>query len=141
MLEESQRPVGLTKDVGYQIGVRRTIPIRHQDAWRLLMCDQGVKLWLGVTSEFDLTEGAGYQLIDGTVGQVRVLSPKSHLRITWQPPGWHRASTIQLRVIPKADRTVVAFHQEHLPGAKEREERRAHFTLVLDELARMIMSE
>ncbi|MBN1139408.1 MAG: SRPBCC domain-containing protein, partial [Anaerolineae bacterium] len=65
MLEESQRPVGLTKDVGYQIGVRRTIPIRHQDAWRLLMCDQGVKLWLGVTSEFDLTEGAGYQLIDG----------------------------------------------------------------------------
>jgi hypothetical protein len=45
--------------------------------------------------------------------------------------------TIQLRVIPKGERTVIAFHQEHPPGAVEREERRAHYRRVLDELERM----
>jgi hypothetical protein len=72
---------------------------------------------------------------------VRVYSHNSHLRITWQPQGWQRASTIQVRVIPKEDRTVIAFHQEHLPGAKEREERRAHYTSALDELERIIRAE
>jgi uncharacterized protein YndB with AHSA1/START domain len=138
MTEQSKRPTGLTKDVGYQIGVRRTLPIQHEDAWRLLTSDQGVRLWLGVTSDLDLAKGAEYQLPDGTTGRLSTLSPGSHLRITWQPPGWPRASTIQLRVIPKGERTVVAFHQEHLPGPMGREERRAHYRRVLDELEGMI---
>jgi len=54
-------------------------------------------------------------------------------RNEWQPLGWDRASTLQLRAIPKGDRAAIAFHQEHLPGAKEREERRTFFTSVLDD--------
>lgn len=33
MPQFSNRPTGLTKDVGYQIGVRRTLPIEHIEAW------------------------------------------------------------------------------------------------------------
>jgi uncharacterized protein YndB with AHSA1/START domain len=127
----------LTKDVGFQIGVRRTLPIGHEDAWRLLTSDQGLKIWLGPISGLDFAKGARYQLADGSAGEVRVYSPNSHLRITWRPRGWPRASTIQVRAIPKGDKTVIAFHQEHLPGAKEREERRAHFRSALDELERV----
>jgi len=36
IMQNSNRPVGLTKDAGYQIGVRRTLPIHHEDAWRVL---------------------------------------------------------------------------------------------------------
>jgi uncharacterized protein YndB with AHSA1/START domain len=75
------------------------------------------------------------------VGEVRVYTPYSHLRITWHPPGWPRASTLQLRVIPKGDKTVIAFHQEHLPGEKEREERRTHYIAVLDELEHIIETD
>ena len=141
MPETSKRPVGLTKDVGFQIGVRRTLPIQAEDAWRLLTSSKGVNIWLGVTSKLDFTKGAKYRLDNGAVGEVRVYGPNSHLRITWQPPDWPRASTIQIRVIPKGDRTVIAFHQEHLPGEKERAERRAYYISVLDELERIVRAD
>jgi uncharacterized protein YndB with AHSA1/START domain len=137
MDNQSERPTGLTKDVGYQIGVRRTMSIPLEDAWRALTSLRGVNIWLGETDEIDFSKGATYHLPDGSVGEVRVLSPESHLRITWQPPGWPRPSTIQVRVIPKGARTVIAFHQEHLPGSAEREARRAHFKSALDELERV----
>ncbi|MFQ5855118.1 MAG: SRPBCC domain-containing protein [Anaerolineae bacterium] len=105
-----ERPTGLTKDTGWQIGVRKTLPIQHAEAWRLLTSARGLRIWLDPVSEMDFTRGATYRLEDGTVGEVRVFVPNSHLRITWQPAGWGRASTIQLRVIPKGDKTVIAFH-------------------------------
>jgi uncharacterized protein YndB with AHSA1/START domain len=141
MVKQMNRPTGLTKDVGFQIGVRRTMSIPLEDAWRTLTSLQGVNIWLGATESFDFTKGATYDLPDGSGGEVRVFSPGSHLRITWQPPGWPRPSTIQLRVIPKGDRTVIAFHQEHLPGSAEREERRAHFKSALDELEMLFASQ
>jgi uncharacterized protein YndB with AHSA1/START domain len=135
---ENNRPVGLSKDTGFQVGARRTLPIALEDAWRLLTSKTGVELWLGAGGKLDFTKGAKYALDDGSTGEVRVFSPNSHLRITWQPPGWDRASTIQVRVIPSGEKTVVAFHQEHLPGSKERTERRAHFMAALDELEGII---
>lgn len=36
--------------------------------------------------------------------------------------------------MPSYERTVIAFHQEHLPGPGEREERRRHFVSALDAL-------
>lgn len=141
MKQKHDQPVGLTKDVGFQIGVRRTLPIQAEAAWRLLISSRGVNLWLGAAEAPDFTKGADYQLADGTTGQIRVFSPNSHLRLTWQPPNWPRPSTIQVRVIPKGDKSVVAFHQEHLPGADEREDRRIHFASVLDELKRIIFAE
>ena len=82
-----------------------------------------------------MAEGASYQLVDGTVGQVRgpEVAPADDLATARLAQSFDH----QLRVKPRGDRTVVAFHQEHLPGAKEREERRAHYTLVLDELEHM----
>ena len=139
-MENSKRPVGLTKDAGYQIGVRRTLHIRHEDAWRVLTSPVGVQMWLGAVSELNFAEGARYELSDGSRGEIRVFSPYSHLRITWQPQGWSRASTIQLRVIPKENKTVVAFHQEHIPGPKERAERREHYKAALDNLERITRS-
>lgn len=140
MPEDYKRPVGLTKDVGYQIGVRRTLSITYDEAWRLLTSNRGIPIWLGSTSEVELAKGVRYQLSDGTKGEVTVYAPASHLRLTWHPPDWQKASTIQLRVIPREARTVIAFHQEHLPDPKAREERRSFFTAALDELERVISS-
>jgi uncharacterized protein YndB with AHSA1/START domain len=137
MMENSNRPVGLTKDAGYQIGVRRTLPIHHEDAWRVLTSPVGLQMWLDAVSKLNFTEGARFELSDGSRGEIRVFSPNSHLRITWQPQGWSRASTIQLRVIPRGYKTVVAFHQEHLPGLKERAERREHYKAAPDNLERI----
>jgi uncharacterized protein YndB with AHSA1/START domain len=78
------------------------------------------------------------ELSDSSQGEVRVFEPNSHLRITWQPQGWQRASLIQVRVMPAKTGTTISFHQEHLPGSAEREQRRTHFEAVLDKLDAMI---
>ena len=133
-----QRTVGQTRRAGFQIGARRTLPLDPAAAWRLLTSDTGVRLWLGDTADMRFEPGAAYELADGTRGEVRVCRPGGHVRLTWQPLGWARASTIQIRVIPSGPNATVAFHQEWLPGAPEREQRRRHYQAVLDELERRI---
>lgn len=133
-MSDGERQVGQTKDTGFQIGVRRTLPLDHEDAWNLLLSPRGQAIWLGAGSTVAFERGATFRREDGTTGEVRVVSPLSHLRMTWQPPGWERASTIQVRVLPNGARTTIAFHQEHLPGPAEREERRAFFEAALNHL-------
>lgn len=136
MKNSDKKPVGKTKDVGYQVGARKTLPVTSDKAWDYLTSGKGLSIWLGETSIQSLSKGTRFQLDDGTTGKVRVFSD-SHLRMSWHPPQWNRPSTIQLRVIPRDDRSVIAFHQEHLPGPEEREERREFFRSVLDRLTRI----
>lgn len=132
-MSKVKQMVGQTRSTGFQIGVRRTVPIAHEAAWQLLTSRVGVRLWLGDVEQ-ELAKGVCYNLGDGTTGETTTFVPSSHLRVTWHPPTWPRASVIQLRVLPKGERTVVAFHQEWLPGPVEREERRLFFTAALDRI-------
>ena len=138
MASNNTNQLGQTKDVGFQIGVRRTFSLPLEDTWDLLISPRGLQTWLGDTTDIDLGKGAQYTLPDGSTGEIRIFKPNSHLRITHHPKGWPRPSTIQVRVIPNEAKTVIAFHQEHLPGPKERDQRRDHFNAALDQLAVLI---
>ena len=126
------KPVGLTKDTGWQVGARRTYPITLERAWQLVTSPQGMNVWLGKLEHLD------YELDEGITGELRVFKPNSHLRITYFPPGWPRSSTIQVRVIPSGEKTQISFHQEHLPGPSEREERKRHFHQAHDQIGQLI---
>ena len=142
MPQKEKRPVGLTKDAGFQIGARRTFPVSLTQAWELVTSDAGVRAWLGDTQGVELAQGAEYRLADHSTGEVRVFKPLSHLRFTWQPGNWPKPSTIQVRVIPNKEKTVIktviAFHQENLPNAEARKARRTHFIKALDALQRLV---
>lgn len=129
-----KRPVGLTKDVGWQIGVRRTVPLSVEAAWDLLFSDEGLKAWLGDPVTITFAKGEPYQLKDGTTGEIRVFKPLSHIRLTFDPPGAVRPSTIQVRVLANDSHCTIAFHQEHLSSAAERGQRRRFFQHALDRL-------
>ena len=132
-----RRVTGQTKDTGFQVGVRRTMAVAPEEAWRLLTSAEGVRHWLGDGAAPAWEMGARYTAADGAEGAVRVFRPGSHLRVTRQPGGWPRASTIQARVEASGDRSVVSFHEEHLPDADARAARRAHFAAALDALERL----
>ena len=102
----------------------------------MLTENRGVKLWLGDLDE--IHAGTEYQLDDGTTGVMRVFKPESHLRITWQPSTWPKASTIQVRVLPKDSRCVIVFHQENMPDAATRKERLEFYKKALDEIEKLI---
>ncbi|NDJ75529.1 MAG: SRPBCC domain-containing protein [Chloroflexi bacterium] len=134
MSEPHERLVGWTKDTGFQIGVRRTLPTGEAQAWEWVTSPEGLAQWLAEVDALDFQKGEVYHAAHGTSGEVRVYKPRSHLRITYHPPGWERPSTIQVRVMARGDRTTVAFHEEHLASADLREQRRAHFSAALDHL-------
>lgn len=136
---KGKRAVGQTAATGFEIGARRTLPIPPDEAWQLLTSPDGVRAWLGAAPSLKWEKGEKYTLEDGSSGEVRVFNPGSHLRMTWQPEGWPRASTLQVRAMPSGQgKTVISFHQEHLPGAAERDERRQFFAAALDALERLV---
>jgi hypothetical protein len=83
-----------------------------------------------VGGEIKWEKGARYRLADGTSGEVRIYQPATHLRITRHPKSYPRPAVVQVRVIEKGQRAVMAFHEEHLPSAEQREERRQHYQRV-----------
>jgi hypothetical protein len=135
---KGKRVLGQTAATGFEVGVRRTLPIPADAAWQLLLSPEGVGTWLGGKVP-RWEKGEKYALKDGAAGEVRVFKPGSHLRVAVQPEGWPRASTLQVRVMPSGEqKTVISFHQEHLPGAAEREERRKFFEGALDKLQKRV---
>lgn len=129
---------GLTRDAGWQVGVRKTFPILLEDAWKLITSQEGISAWLGKLPGFQPGEGAEYRLEDGAFGKFTVFKPGSHMRLTWQPGDYPRPSIIQVRVISAGDNTVIAFHQEHLPDAVSRGERKQFFNQVVADLSNLI---
>jgi uncharacterized protein YndB with AHSA1/START domain len=140
-MSSADKPVGLTKDAGYQIGVRRTIEVHHTKAWDYVFSTEGMNHWLGPTDGFEMEAGLKFELEDGATGEVRVYKPGSHVRIALQPRHYPRPSTIQLRIIDKEGRTTIAFHQEHLPNSEQRESRRAHFISALDKIESNLINQ
>ena len=136
MNAEQQKPKGLTKNTGWQVGLRRTIGHPHQKVWELMTSYAGVSIWLGLGEPFKMEKGAFYNLQDGTSGEIRVVKPSSHLRITRYPqdPNYDRASTIQIRVIKKDTISVLVFHEEHLPSQEERQARKIFFLSAAEQI-------
>jgi uncharacterized protein YndB with AHSA1/START domain len=130
---------GQTKDAGFQIGVRKTFPIPAHLAWQLVTSPAGLKIWLGEAPLFRLETGQPYQTLDGTQGEVRVVRTGDYFRLTWQPPEWQRASTIQVRLLPKGGKTVISFHQEQLAGEPQREQMRLRWQQALEELYALVV--
>lgn len=128
------KTVGLTKSAGYEIGARKTFNIAPQQAWDFLTSSVGRRIWLGPSPKFNWAEGTPYQTQDGTSGEIRVCNPGGHVRLTWQPKGWAKPSTVQVRLVPRNGKTVIAFHQEHLSGPAQRETMRKRWQKVLAEL-------
>lgn len=128
--------VGETASVGFEIGVRRTLPCADEALWRLLTSDEGLAIWLG--GSIALQQGATYILPDGTAGEVRVFRPGSHLRLTWQPRGWAGPALIQLRVLPAKTGATLAIHQEHLADSATRRAMKTHWENVIARLATLL---
>jgi uncharacterized protein YndB with AHSA1/START domain len=128
-----ERPVGLTKGAGWEIGVSRAVDLPLEEVWDFLTSAQGSAVWLGAGVQRLDEPGSAYQTSDGTSGEVRSFHPLDRVRLTWQPKDWSHDSTVQFTVSRTASgRTLLRFHQERLADATEREEQRAHWGAVLD---------
>lgn len=130
-----RRRTGETADAGFQVGVQMTLDAPRSRVWAAIAGPEGLARWLGEGGRLRLEEGATYGDPDGAGGEVRVVVPGDRVRLTWQPGGWPRPSTLQLRLTDAGDgRTVASFHHEHLPDAASREAMRERWRTALGEL-------
>ncbi|KRF03783.1 ATPase [Paenibacillus sp. Soil766] len=124
--------VGQTASAGFQVGVRRTLPISPEQAWTFLTSSEGLQLWLGNVSFHTLEEGGTFISDKGITVQFRVVKPLSHIRLKWKKEGWTKPSTLQIRLISnKPDRTTFSFHQENLDHLDTREQMKLYWEDVL----------
>ncbi|OUQ88898.1 ATPase [Brevibacillus brevis] len=132
---ESNKIVGQTAATGFQVGVRRTMPITPEQAWAFLTSSEGAKLWLGHVSNLTFSEGETFTSSDGISGQFRVVKPFQQFRLKWSMKEWEKPSTLQIRLISdKPDRTTISFHQENLGHENTREQMKLHWEEVLNEI-------
>jgi uncharacterized protein YndB with AHSA1/START domain len=128
--ERGLKKVGETNDVGFQIGVQRTVPAQKDDLWRLLFSAEGLATWLGEVERFDLKPGATYRTAAGVSGEIRTLKKGERIRLTWHPLTLDKPTVLQVTVsCPRntAKKTTLRFHQEKLTSQAHREQMRLHW--------------
>jgi len=132
MSSEPRKVVGQTASAGFQIGVRRTLPISKEQAWELLISPEGIELWIGEVTSINLSVGETFQSKEGITGELRVVKPFQQLRMRWTAANWERPSTLQIRLLSdKQYQTTISFHQEKLDGPDTREQMKLHWESVL----------
>ena len=115
-------PVGVTKDAGVQIGVRRTLAADRERVWNFMLSSEGLPLWIGNIPEFRLKRGFEFASAEGVTGKLTVVRPLHKLRMTWKRPEWERPSRLQMYLLSAShDKTTVAIHQEMLEDVYIRE--------------------
>ena len=115
----NDKQVGLTKDAGWELGVRTTVAAPIPVVWHYLM-GEGLKVWLGEIDELPTEKGAAYATADGVTGTVRGYKAESKLRISWHPDDWPHDSILQLTVKESITGTTIGIHHEQLADREER---------------------
>lgn len=128
------RPVGKTRDVGWQIGLSRILDAGVDTVWSYLISGEGLAVWLGAGVTTPLVKGQEYETDDGTTGQIRSLRERDRVRLTWQPAGRPDHATVQVAVAPAKRGCLIRFHTERLYDSDERERMRNHWRRVADRI-------
>lgn len=135
-------PVGVTKDAGVQIGVRRTVAAAKEKVWHFLTSPQGVQLWIGETAPFEWEVGQTFGSLEGASGKLTVVMPFQKLRMSWQRGDWEKPSRLQIYLLTtNTGKTTIALHQEMLEDVYMREVMRKFWVGIIDEIEHALLQD
>jgi len=135
---DKTKVVGQTKDVGFQIGVRKTLDVPVETVWDFLFSEAGLSTWLGKISLENFETNKLYKTKEGIEGKVNVFKPGSHIRLTWKPEHWINTSALQMRLMPSKGKTTISFHQDQLLDSKQRDEMKKYWDEVIEKIENKI---
>jgi uncharacterized protein YndB with AHSA1/START domain len=136
-----EKSVGLTMDAGWQVGIRRTFPIKAHDAWEFLLSPEGMALWLGKVKAMEWAVGKSFKTSSGIEGTINTFKPNSHMRMSWRKKGWDHFSMLQPRIMKGVGRSVISFHHDRLTDAEQRAEMKVYWSEVMDKLESVITNK
>jgi len=121
---------GKTKDAGWEVGVRTTVPAVLPTVWQYLLTE-GLPVWLGEIAELPTEKGAEYATADGVRGSIRSYTDGVRIRLGWKPDDWPHDTTLQLTVKEAITGTTIGIHQEKLADREERRMMLGHWKNVV----------
>lgn len=132
-------PPGLTRDAGWQLGVRRTVPAHADEVWRRLL-SEWLPAWLGVDTVPQMV-GAPLRSGGSLHGRIVGCHVGRRVRVRWTPRTLDHETVFQVTLQEAGEGTVLAVHQERLLGAAERQALLEHWTTLLDALVVQLRAE
>jgi hypothetical protein len=130
-----RRVTGSSTGAGFMMGAQATFPFDTKAAWRFLASPKAMRVWLGCAVK--PRKGKTYKAKNGTTGMFRIVTPTVNLRLSYQPKTWSKPATLQVRVYPKGQQSVIGFHMENLPGLKERLQMKEYWAAILVQLKKV----
>jgi uncharacterized protein YndB with AHSA1/START domain len=131
---EKKKLIGQTKDSGFQIGIRKTYEISVEKVWDFLFSERGLNIWLGEMKSEGFELEKPYKTEDDIEGEIKILKPYSHIRLTWKPNEWTNISALQIRVIDLKGKTTISIHQDKLLDSEQRDEMKTHWITILEKI-------
>lgn len=130
---------GRSRDAGWQLSVRRTLPLRADDAWDRLH-EAWLPEWTGA-DRVPLLVGAPVRRDDVHIGRVIGCHVGRRLRLRWAPEGITHETVLQATVLESGDGTALALHQEQLCGPEEQRRLLEEWTGALEALRERLLRE
>ncbi|PST82088.1 ATPase [Pedobacter yulinensis] len=136
---ETTNPVGQTKSVGFNYGIRKTFDLTVIALWDFIFSPEGIDCWLGKHTGA-LRSAENFSSDQGRELKVRVWKDYSHVRMDYKEQNWENKGLLQIRVMPGKyeDRSTLSFHLEKLTDAQQREAVKARFTKAMETLTRAL---
>lgn len=132
---QAARPVGLTRDTGWELGASKTFDAEHRAVWLLVTSLRGGELIVSASEA--LVPGSSNEGAAGApvLYEITTYVEYSHIRMRWKRRGWEQWSMVQIRVIAKAKgRTTVSVLQDRLTSEGMRETMLLHWKKVLADI-------
>ncbi len=123
-----------TKDAGYQLGIRLTYSASAEKVWEYLFSNEGLQMWLGELESGKFAPDETFQTKDGVVGTVILFQP-FRMQMTWEKKKWPNVSTLQIKLNPAGDKTIISFHHERLLDNRQRLIMKEYWEGVVDKIA------
>lgn len=136
-MDQQNKQIGKTKNVGWQFGLRKTFALSQEYAWEFMFSAQGLRIWLGELEQ-ELEIKKPFKTKNGIEGLVRVFTPYSHIRMNWKKQNWENLSTVQVRVLGDNKKATLSFHQEKLLDNKQREEMKTYWNEKMTEIEKAL---
>ncbi|HEV7454453.1 MAG TPA: SRPBCC domain-containing protein [Candidatus Saccharimonadales bacterium] len=130
---EDEATAGKTRDRGWEIGVRRTLPMSARKLWETLVTQPGLGYWFSSDDDIVFHQGAQFETSEDTTAEVVGFKRGELIRMRWHPSSMNFPSTLQVRVLPSGKDAVLAFHHDRLESSEQREEMQEHWSDVIDQ--------
>jgi len=111
--------IGLTKDAGWQFGIRKTVPSNLGTVWNVFFSDRGLGYWS-----------------DDVDQDFSTFKEFSHIRTKWRHKDFTESANLQIRFIPSKnkDKTTISIHVDKLKNESQREVAREYWSKVIENI-------